>query len=443
MKLLPVLLTTSLLAACMGPPRKAFQMTQQPLIGGTTDSGDSSVVALLATTNQGQALCTSSLIAPTVLLTAAHCVDPSETGSGARFDVVQGTNAQFGSQPTGNSIVSETHYDTAFDSNQLQNGHDIGIVILTHPLPLPTIPFNKSPVDQSMIGQPARLIGYGLSDAAAQSGAGTKRQLTTTLDDFDNLLLHIGDTGMDSCSGDSGGPALMKINGVETIMGVTSFGNQDCSGGGYYTRIDDYTSFIDQYLPACTPMCSGKGCGPDGCGGSCGTCANGESCTSAGQCMPVCTPQCSGKSCGSDGCGGTCGTCGSGQTCSSAGQCQSPQCMESEPNNSLPAANALCGGTQIEGSISSPGDVDWYSFTLPESTQYTVHLTHLSADMTISLYKILNSAVTWLGDAPNNHDQADQSISRDSATGGTYYLRVQGVNGSSSGNPYQVQISFP
>jgi hypothetical protein len=34
----------------------------------------------------------------------------------------------------------------------------------------------------------------------------------------------------------------------------------------------------------------------------------------------TCTPKCTGKVCGDDGCGGSCGTCGTGQTCS-AGQC--------------------------------------------------------------------------------------------------------------------------
>jgi hypothetical protein len=34
-----------------------------------------------------------------------------------------------------------------------------------------------------------------------------------------------------------------------------------------------------------------------------------------------CTPKCSGKACGDDGCGGSCGTCGSGQTCSPGGVC--------------------------------------------------------------------------------------------------------------------------
>jgi hypothetical protein len=34
-----------------------------------------------------------------------------------------------------------------------------------------------------------------------------------------------------------------------------------------------------------------------------------------------CTPKCTGKACGDDGCGGSCGTCGSGETCSPGGVC--------------------------------------------------------------------------------------------------------------------------
>jgi hypothetical protein len=37
--------------------------------------------------------------------------------------------------------------------------------------------------------------------------------------------------------------------------------------------------------PACTPSCTGKACGSDGCGGSCGTCAGGTTCSAAGQCV--------------------------------------------------------------------------------------------------------------------------------------------------------------
>jgi hypothetical protein len=60
--------------------------------------------------------------------------------------------------------------------------------------------------------------------------------------------------------------------------------------------------------PTCIPTCPGAvPCGPDGCGGSCGTCRNNETCQN-GTC--VCVPQCApANACGTDGCGGSCGTC--------------------------------------------------------------------------------------------------------------------------------------
>lgn len=108
--------------------------------------------------------------------------------------------------------------------------------------------------------------------------------------------------------------------------------------------------------PACTPDCTGKECGSDGCGGTCGVCPDGigcednacknidpclnlncddgDACTND-QCVvdgtnnkascqntfddllcpEICTPQCNGRECGPDGCGGVCGICVSGQGC--------------------------------------------------------------------------------------------------------------------------------
>jgi hypothetical protein len=79
----------------------------------------------------------------------------------------------------------------------------------------------------------------------------------------------------------------------------------------------------------CVPRCAGKVCGPDGCGGSCGSCAGNEGCH-GGTC--ICVPHCGGNDCGDDGCGGSCGTCSGGRTCQS-GQC------------TCPADQAFCGGT--------------------------------------------------------------------------------------------------
>jgi hypothetical protein len=40
----------------------------------------------------------------------------------------------------------------------------------------------------------------------------------------------------------------------------------------------------------------------------------------AGVCV-ACSPDCQGKECGDDGCGGTCGTCSDAQTCNEEGKC--------------------------------------------------------------------------------------------------------------------------
>jgi len=64
----------------------------------------------------------------------------------------------------------------------------------------------------------------------------------------------------------------------------------------------------------CTPDCSGKQCGPDGCGGTCGWCPGTKSCQ-GGLCVAVsgCTPECGGKMAGeADGCGGLCSGSGMG-----------------------------------------------------------------------------------------------------------------------------------
>ena len=70
----------------------------------------------------------------------------------------------------------------------------------------------------------------------------------------------------------------------------------------------------------CIPICDGRECGPDSCGGTCGTCPEGAACDMWGDCS--CMPVCAGKQCGIDGCGGSCGQCPFGESCTPAGQCE-------------------------------------------------------------------------------------------------------------------------
>ncbi|MFC1611169.1 hypothetical protein ACFL6C_09430 [Myxococcota bacterium] len=54
------------------------------------------------------------------------------------------------------------------------------------------------------------------------------------------------------------------------------------------------------------------------------TCEPGQACNSTDPVGPTCEWQCQGKACGPNGCGGVCGTCPTGQTCTPDGQCGVP-----------------------------------------------------------------------------------------------------------------------
>ncbi len=249
-------LATVMLLACGGAAPGTDEPTaqnQDAIIGGVNDTGDPAIVAVYAIApgaTEG-ALCTGSVISPTVVLTAAHCVDPAVVGSGVDFYVLTAADLTDPSNPSPKLTVKETHFDPAFDISNVLNGHDVGIVILDTPTTITPIPWNSAPLPESFVGNPVRLVGYGLNDSLHKTGAGIKRQVGVKLNSFDNLFVKTGSLipwkGL--CSGDSGGPVLMKFGGVEKIVGVNSFGIILCVSESSSTRIDTYASFVQMYAP--------------------------------------------------------------------------------------------------------------------------------------------------------------------------------------------------
>lgn len=74
----------------------------------------------------------------------------------------------------------------------------------------------------------------------------------------------------------------------------------------------------------CIQNCGDRVCGPDPvCELSCGTCPEGQTCTSDGQCEPLgCEEDCSGLECGPDPvCGKWCGDCADNKGCDLEGKC--------------------------------------------------------------------------------------------------------------------------
>ena len=96
----------------------------------------------------------------------------------------------------------------------------------------------------------------------------------------------------------------------------------------------------------CQPACDGLACGDDGCGGSCGACGSGMACED-GACVAHCEPLCANRECGDDGCGGNCGYCTAAAPVCSDGTCLDycPTCKVSgtvtAPEGSIPVAGAL------------------------------------------------------------------------------------------------------
>jgi secreted trypsin-like serine protease len=217
------------------------------IIGGATTSSYPAVMALFAgdlQTGRG-ALCTASLIAPRILLTAAHCISSEEVGTDAQFVVLAGGDVR--KSPSAPLAVTSVMHDRAFSARDLEGGHDIGAVLLAEPLNVRPLPVNRV-APTGLAGHSVRIVGYGVNDGSAQTGAGIKRAATTTIREIESKLLFLGDATHDTCQGDSGGPALGTIDGKETIVGVTSFGDVGCARGGYDTRVDLYGSFIDRAL---------------------------------------------------------------------------------------------------------------------------------------------------------------------------------------------------
>jgi hypothetical protein len=107
---------------------------------------------------------------------------------------------------------------------------------------------------------------------------------------------------------ETGGEASTET-GSESVVSTETGGESGDESGGESSA----ETSSEQGGEACTASCENLACGDDGCGGVCGVCAPGTSCTEAGQCE--CMPSCTGVECGDDGCGGSCGSCDGTGTC--------------------------------------------------------------------------------------------------------------------------------
>lgn len=229
-----------------------------PIVNGTPTTDHPSVGALMVCQKACAVLCTATLITEQHILTAAHCAEDAMAASGAvRFVVGPESSAPQHTADIAQWTIHPEH-DTRSSGDAQVLVYDIAVATLAAPVDgAEVLSLSAEVVNSTWIGAEITYVGYGITGDGL-GDAGTARQASVPIVDFDNYNLYALDTDKEqnTCSGDSGGPAIRTLDGLgEAVVGVSSFVypsayDTPCAGGGSgAARVDVAADFITAAAP--------------------------------------------------------------------------------------------------------------------------------------------------------------------------------------------------
>jgi len=259
-------------AAATGAAWKVPVTAQASIINGDPASiADFPSLAFLAA--QNKFACTGTVIAPRVVLTAAHCVEDLEVGgftAPSEYTVVTGrsTPRQNGS---GNVLrVSATHVFPRFDPGSAYG--DAALLVLQSPTPAPPIAL-AGVADAALYagGAGVLLAGWGLTSPNASAPpqalhstsnvvldpSACKTRTKSYYPPFSTTgqmcTIDPPDRRNGGCFGDSGGPVIaQRPDGSPVELGIVSTGGPQCSTRvpNIFTRADLISTWAAEWVAA-------------------------------------------------------------------------------------------------------------------------------------------------------------------------------------------------
>jgi S1-C subfamily serine protease len=247
----------------------ALGSLEAPIEDGEVDREHSAVLAVVTSSRSNLGLCSGSLIAPNLVLTAQHCVADTPDGD----QVVCGESEFGGVHPAAEIVVSpNTVVGQARRFFPVQRvevppgdgglcGQDIALLILGGEFSETQLPPLAPRLDEpSRTGELYAAIGFGNGGETDQAGVRRIREsLAVVCGEQECPSVSFLDSkefvGAEAvCSGDSGGPAL---DSGKRVFGVVSRGAESC-GAAIYSAVTPWAGWIreiaqDAWEPTIVP----------------------------------------------------------------------------------------------------------------------------------------------------------------------------------------------